>query len=182
MESSSKFFTYKEWLDLDSKNQNELVDGQLIMMAPPLLAHQRISVELSRQISNFLLNKSGEVFTAPFGVRLFKEKHTALQPDLTVVCDTSKLYCEGCVGAPDMVVEILSDSSSSYDKKVKLNLYLEAGVKEYWIVDPDDASVMALRLENGKYVASAFGREDLADVAVLQGCVIDLASVFKTPI
>jgi Uma2 family endonuclease len=81
-----------------------------------------------------------------------------------------------------MVVEILSESTSSYDKKAKLNLYLEAGVKEYWIVDPDDASVMALRLENGKYVVSAFGREDLADIAVLQGCVIDLASVFRTPI
>jgi len=97
---------------------------------------------------------------------------------MVVVCDKSKLDDKGCAGAPDMVVEILSPSTASYDIVVKTNIYMEAGVREYWIVNPETRTVSAHILENGKYNITYFGTDNPAKCHVLEGLEINLADVF----
>jgi Uma2 family endonuclease len=144
-------------------------------------------MNLSTQLNNFLKGKSceanlrqGEVLAAPCDVRLNAEDgdNTVVQPDILVVCDEAKLSEKGCQGAPDLVVEILSPSSESHDKVLKFNKYLQAGVREYWIVSPDSKTVSVFVLENGKYIASAYSLEDTLPSYVLEGCMIPLADIF----
>jgi Uma2 family endonuclease len=104
--------------------------------------------------------------------------NTVVQPDLVVVCDKSKLDDKGCVGAPDMVIEILSPSTEEYDKVEKFDQYLQAGVREYWIVDPVSKTVMVNILDDKKYYSATYAETDTVPVHVLEGCVIDLADVF----
>ena len=99
-----------------------------------------------------------------------------VEPDITVVCDPAKLDDRGCKGAPDMVIEIESPSTARYDRILKFNKYREAGVREYWIVDPEERAVFAYTLKNGEYTAAVY--EDTAPAAVLPGCEIDLGAVF----
>jgi len=173
-----KYYTYEDWLNLDDGHRYELLDGELYMMAEPSRRHQEIQMEMSRQIANYLVGKPCRVYPAPFGVRLFKGRHTAFEPDITVVCDRSKLTDQGCEGAPDLVVEILSPSTARFDKFTKFNEYLRAGVREYWIVDPDTKTVNVFGLKEGEYMAKAYGEADTIQVHVLDGCVIDLPLVF----
>ena len=102
-----------------------------------------------------------------------------VEPDITVVCDLSKLDDRGCKGAPDMVVEVLSPSTQRHDRLVKLGLYQRAGVREYWIVDPENKTVQVLTLTNGLLLPhEVYGRESVAKVNALDGCFIDLSKVF----
>jgi Uma2 family endonuclease len=115
-------------------------------------------------------------------VRLFpaadNSDDTVLEPDLTVVCDSAKLDERGCNGAPDLVIEIVSPTSARYDRVVKFNKYRQAGVREYWIVDPEERVVFAYVLKDGAYVASIY--EESAPVTVLPGCTVELSAVFGT--
>ena len=105
---------------------------------------------------------------------------TVVQPDISVVCDSSKTDGHGCKGAPDMVIEILSSSTAHYDRLVKFNLYQQAGVREYWIVDPAARIVQVHTLEDGAYHASvAYPSNASVPVGVLEGCNIDLSTVFS---
>lgn len=164
----------------------EIIDGNIVMMAPPSRIHQEISGELFRQLANYLEGKKCRVYAAPFAVRLFEKDsdtpqdvRTVVEPDLSVVCDRSKLDEHGCKGAPDLVIEILSSSTRRHDRLVKLRLYQRAGVREYWIVDPETRSVMVFLLENGFLrLHEDYGREDVAKVSVLEGCFVELAKVF----
>jgi len=137
-------------------------------------------MELSIQFGNFLKGKTCKLYASPFDVRLNTdgEDDTVVQPDLVVVCDPVKLDDRGCKGAPDLVLEIVSPSSSGYDKVVKLQRYLAAGVREYWIVDPGDKTLIVCILENGRYVANAYGDDAVVPVHVLEGCEISLQDVF----
>lgn len=172
-------YTYEEWLAMDDDVRSELLHGVIYMMASPSYSHQKVSMELSRQLSNFLVGKVCEVFSAPFDVRLYKKGDTVLQPDIVVVCDKSKLNSKGCEGAPDLVIEILSPTTASYDQVTKFNEYLKAGVLEYWIVDPDAKVLIVYRLKNDSYIANTYGEADTAPVGVLPGCTIDLALIFQ---
>lgn len=164
----------------------ELIDGYPVMMAPPTRAHQKAVMELSRQLANYLAGKKCEVYPAPFAVRLFERDEnrpedvdTLVEPDVSVVCDPSKLDDIGYKGAPDLVMEILSPTTQRHDRFTKFNLYQQAGVQEYWIVDPDNKSVQVFILDDGRYVAKDFGTvEDTLKVNVLEGCTIDLSQVF----
>ena len=156
-------------------------------MAPPSRTHQEISGALFAQLYNFLDGKKCRVYAAPFAVRLFErdgeapeDVDTMVEPDLSVVCDRSKIDKHGCKGAPDLVVEILSPSSLRHDRFVKLGLYQRAGVREYWIVDPEYKSVQVFTLDGGGSlrIAEEYGRGDVARVNVLDGCFIDLGKVF----
>ena len=179
-------YTFADVLTWDIDARIELIDGVPYMMAPPSTEHQRITGEIFRQVANFLVGKKCQAFPAPFGVRLFSRKEdtpddegTVLEPDITVVCDRDKLDEHGCKGAPDFIVEILSPSTQRRDRLVKLNLYRDAGVREYWIVDPDRKMVHTMVLDEGSYpVAQTFIAGDKVPVSVLEGCVIDLAPVF----
>jgi Uma2 family endonuclease len=163
------------------------------MMAPPVTRHQRVSGELFFYLKSYLTGKPCEVFAAPFGVRLFPEKDhsddTVVEPDILVVCDPSKIDERGCNGAPDLIIEILSPSTICKDRIFKFNKYLEAGVREYWIVDPDAKMVQVFILEKDRYITTGYRvfnaddpesklMSDMAPVTVLPGCTIDLKTVF----
>jgi Uma2 family endonuclease len=178
-----EYFTYADYLSWDGPERYELIDGEAYMMAPPSRMHQEISGELFGAIWEFLKGKSCKVYAAPFGVRLNpmedQSDDTVVEPDIVVVCDPSKLDDRGCNGAPDLVIEILSPSSSRYDRIIKFQKYLEAGVREYWIAEPEEKSLSVYVLKNGEYVASTYEDTDTVPVAVLPGCRIDLNAVFN---
>ena len=133
-----KTYTIEDIYALPDGQRAELIDGQMYMMAPPTTTHQRISYAIARKISDYIDNKSGscEVFLAPFAVFLDKDDQNYVEPDISVICDKNKLSDRGCEGAPDFIIEIVSPSSRRMDYSKKMGLYLEAGVREYWIVDP----------------------------------------------
>ena len=180
-------FTLADYLEWDEEDgRYELIDGEAYLMAPPTPLHQKTSGEIFRQLANFLEGKKCEVYAAPFGVRLFEREgdspedvDTLVEPDITVVCDKSKLDESGCRGAPELVMEVLSPSSRKHDRLVKLNLYQRAGVKEYWIVNPGEQTVEVLLLEAGRLVPHGFyEKNDIAKVNVLEGCFLELSKVF----
>ena len=179
-------YTLADALAWDEQDRVELIDGYPVMMAPPSRAHQKAVSELNRQLGNYLNGKTCEVYAAPFAVRPFErdgdfpeDVDTMVEPDITVVCDPSKLDDVGCKGAPDLVMEILSPSTQRHDKLTKFNLYQRAGIREYWIVDPASKSVQVFVLEDGHYAAADFGMAgDRLKVNVLEDCTIDLTSVF----
>jgi len=177
-----EYFTFADYQKWEDGVRYELIDGVPYMMSPaPSWKHQSISSEFHRQFANFLKGKPCKVLTAPFDVRLNgagDNDDTVVQPDLLVVCDRSKLDEAGCNGAPDMVIEILSPSTARHDRLIKFQQYRQAGVREYWIVDPDTKSVQACLLENGKYTVTAYGDTDTAPVNVLDGCMINFKDVF----
>ena len=171
-----EYYTYEEWLELDDDVYAELLDGSLYMMASPSRRHQGMITEFTRQFANFLYGKPCKIYPSPFGVRLAED--TVFLPDITVVCDPSKLNDRGCEGAPDLVVEILSPSTSRYDMCTKFREYLRAGVKEYWIVDPQTDILTVHILKDGSYVTDVYSNTDAAPVKVLPGFEVDLAAVF----
>lgn len=179
-------YTLADVLTWDEQDRIELIDGYPVMMAPPVRLHQKASMALSTQLNNYLTGKTCEVYAAPFAVRPFQrdgdaseDVDTMVEPDITVVCDPSKLDDIGCKGAPDLVMEILSPSTQRHDKLTKFNLYQRAGVREYWIVDPASKSVQVFVLEDGHYAAADFGMAgDTLKVNILEDCTIDLTPVF----
>jgi Uma2 family endonuclease len=175
-------YTYTDYLGWDEDVRAEIIDGKLIMMAPPLRQHQGISRNLLLKIGNFLEGKPCKIYAAPFGVRLFPQKDknddTVLEPDLVVVYDQSKLDDRGCNGPPDMIVEILSSATAQRDMLVKFRKYLQAGVREYWIVDGGTKTIHVCVLHDNQYRVSVYGEGQNAPISVLPGCEIDLKSVF----
>jgi len=177
----NKRYTYADYVSWDDDNRYELIDGVVYLMSAPTFEHQGISGELYRQLANFLKGKACKVFIAPCDVCLTglgDEDDTVVQPDILVVCDESKLDGKRCNGAPDMVIEVLSPSTSRRDLFLKLKKYQTAGVREYWIVSPDAKAVNVHILKNGQYVINSYGSTDTVPVFVLDGCNIELAEVF----
>lgn len=182
-------YTFADCLTWDEKEHIEIIDGEIFFMAAPSSRHQAISMEISRQLANYLEGKQCSVYAAPFDVRLFEkdgdapeEVDTVVEPDISVVCNRDKIDTFGCKGAPDMVLEILSPSSLRNDRLVKLRLYQRAGVREYWIVDPENKTVQVfLRDDAGVlYLYEDYGQGDVAKVNVLEGCFIELSKVFSS--
>jgi Uma2 family endonuclease len=189
-------YTYADYLGFDDDFRAEIIDGALFVMDPPATYHQDISMNLSVLLGNFLAGKPGKVYAAPFGVRLFpREDHsdkTVLEPDLVVLCDRTKLDQRGCNGAPDMVIEILSPSTARKDVLLKFYKYLRAGVREYWVIDPDTKTVQVNLLDQDRYDTKTYRgfdpeMMDEADrryaqesipVTVLPGLVMNLEAIF----
>jgi Uma2 family endonuclease len=176
------YYTYADYLEWDEGERYEIIDGEAYMMAAPSRIHQEVSGNLYYAIRSFLEGKPCKVYAAPFSVRLFPAKDnrddTVVEPDIAVVCDPSKLDERGCHGAPDFIIEITSSSTARYDRIIKFNKYREAGVREYWIADPDEKVVSAYLLKNGEYMAVNYDDTGAAPVRVLPGCVRDLKAVF----
>jgi Uma2 family endonuclease len=175
-------YTYADYLEWDENLRAEIIDGEVNMLATPTSDHQAVSMELSIQLGNFLKGKPCKVYAAPFSVRLFPKEDASddlvLEPDIAVICDASKIDKRGCNGAPDFIIEILSPSSLKYDRLVKFRKYQQAGVREYWIVDPETKLVQVNILDNGWYRTSVYDDTEKAPVSVLAGCEINLAEVF----
>jgi len=180
-QKEKEYYTYDDYAAWDTDERYEIIHGLPVAMAAPSAFHQAMSVELSRQFSNFLLGKPCMLFTAPFDVRLNADKRDdiVVQPDLLVVCDRTKLGIgKNLAGAPDFIIEILSPSNSRHDQVIKSRLYEEAGVKEYWIIDQERGCVYQYILKNGGYFVNYYGNTGTAPVHVLEGFEVDLAAVF----
>ncbi|MDR2859601.1 MAG: Uma2 family endonuclease [Mediterranea sp.] len=158
----NKRYTYADYLTWTDNKMRELLDGFIKIMSPaPTLTHARLTRKISYPMIRHIDKRKGkcEVFVAPFDVRLPKSKDvmdndkidTVVQPDICIVCDPAKLDKRGCLGAPDMIVEILSPATLKYDLNEKFNLYEAVGVKEYWVVSPAMGVNVFLLQENGKY-------------------------------
>lgn len=173
-------YTSEDYWNLPEGRRAELIDGQLYDMAPPSRMHQKISGGLYRIISNFILERNGtcEVYAAPFAVNLDAEDKDWVEPDISVICDPSKLDERGCNGAPDLVVEIVSPSSRRMDYFRKNTLYFESGVQEYWIVDPDRERTTIYRYQHDDVpVIIPFTEE--ARVGIFPGLTIQISELLK---
>jgi Uma2 family endonuclease len=188
---NGRHFTYTDYLKWDGDERWELIDGTPYSMTPaPGAAHQRILMELSRQFANYFHERPCEVFPAPFDVRLpggtssDQDIETVVQPDISVICDPRKIDERGGHGAPDLVVEILSPSTSQKDLKIKLPLYENASVKECCIAYPVEKIVMIFALQqNGRYGRpSIYGEKDIITTNLFDGLAIDLEPVFRDPV
>ncbi len=151
--AQEKHYTVKDIYNLPEGVRAELIDGEMYMMAAPGTGHQRILNYLSTEINLFIRKMDGncEVFPAPFAVFFNNDDKTYVEPDISVICDKSKLDDRGCNGAPDWVIEIVSPSSRAMDYLKKLFKYQTAGVKEYWIVDPMRKQVIVYRFDADEY-------------------------------
>jgi Uma2 family endonuclease len=183
----NKKYTYADYLTWLDDKRRELIDGFIKMMTPaPARKHQKISGYLFSGIYQYLFDKNCEVYHAPFDVRFVdKDKKdnkiiNVVQPDIVVICDLSKLDDRGCLGAPDLIVEILSESSKNRDLKEKYALYEKYGVKEYWIARPDEKSIEKFVLNSkGKYEQKGiFLEEDKISPYIFPDLEIDLKQVF----
>lgn len=186
LDKSSKKYTYKDYYSFEENLRCEIIDGVIYDMTPaPSRKHQEISGELFRQFANYLQEKPCKVYHPPFDVLLPNQNEqdeditTVVQPDLTVVCDKNKLVDKGCIGAPDLIIEITSKSTALKDFGVKLCLYEKVGVKEYWIVQPDLGLVMIYTLVNGSYGRNAsYFKEDPVKIGIFEDFTIDLKDLF----
>lgn len=154
----------------------ELIDGELWYLASPSRAHQRIVFALARGLADFIESHHGtcEVYPAPFAVNLFADESTFVEPDVSVICDQNKLSDRGCEGAPDFVAEVVSPSNPGMDYVSKLNLYQEAGVREYWICDPQQRRVLVYVFDS-EFVMQAYTFNAPVPSAVFPGFVFDFA-------
>ncbi len=184
--SKEERYTFADALTWDESERMELIEGVPMMMSQPSRIHQEISGEIYRQIANFLEGKKCKVYSAPFAVRLFEKAadrpdqvDTMVEPDISVICDFEKLDKYGYRGAPDLIIEILSPSTQRHDRLIKYNLYQQAGVREYWMVEPEYQTVQVCLLEDGVYrVREVYTAQDVAKINVLDGCFIELNKVF----
>jgi Uma2 family endonuclease len=181
-------FSYADYQNWPEGERFELIDGVPYDMNPaPNTEHQTIAGEIFGNIWQFLKDKPCRAFAAPFDVRFIEKADsednditTVVQPDITVICDEKKIDDKGCIGAPDLVVEILSPSTAYKDETEKLRLYEKHGVKEYWIVNPEAKYIMIYRIEDEKYGKPEYLTEkEILKSRVLVGLEVDLAEVWK---
>ncbi len=181
-------YTYADYLTWQVQERLELLRGKVFLMSPaPNLNHQRIVTKLTTFVSYHLLDHPCQVFVAPFDVRLPKlgtlpedQVYNVVQPDICVICDDAKLDEQGCNGAPDLVIEVLSPGNTRKEMRQKFSLYEEAGVQEYWLVSPTDPSLIRyVRNEAGIFIGKQpLTDEDSVETDMLPGLVVDLARVF----
>lgn len=167
--------TVEEIYALPDGKRAELIDGVMYDMASPSRMHQELLMYLSNAVYNHIKAHGGlcEVYPAPFAVFLFNDLYNYVEPDISVVYDPSKLDDRGCNGAPDWVAEIVSESSRTMDNLIKLGKYQQAGVREYWIVDPLSRTVRVYGFAPLAYGEYAFGQP--VPSGVLEGLTIDFA-------
>ena len=176
-EGQLKYYTIDDIYNLPDGQRAELIDGELYMMAAPDTKHQRLVMELSFRIRDYIGRKKGscEVFPAPFAVFLNADDDIYLEPDISVICDRDKLTDEGCKGAPDWITEVVSPSSRPIDYNKKLFKYRTAGVREYWIVDPEKNRIMLYDFENDSVAEYTFS--DKVKAGIFDDLEIDFSGI-----
>lgn len=181
-----KSYTYKEYLTYDEGERIEIIEGEIFNMSPaPSRIHQKIIMDISYKIRQYIENNKGscEVYVAPFDVILkndddkIENSKNVVQPDISVICDKSKLTDKGCTGSPDMIVEVISQFNPSNDYVRKLNLYEKFKVKEYWIVNPIKKSIFVYTLAHNGYDApTSYTFNDKIKVNIYDNLEIDFNS------
>ncbi|AYQ34010.1 Uma2 family endonuclease [Runella sp. SP2] len=184
-------YSYADYLKWTFEERLELIKGKIFNMSPtPARRHQKISRQLFTPISNVLDGKRCEVYSAPFDVRLTPLKgkkradnqiYTVVQPDICVICDIDKLDDRGCIGAPDLIIEILSPGNTKKEMRDKYEVYEENGVKEYWLVEPNDNAIFVYVLnDEGKYIGlRPFTEDDVITTSILPELEISVAKIFE---
>jgi Uma2 family endonuclease len=185
----SKQYSYADYLTWQFKERVELIKGLVFKMSPaPSRYHQEVLGNIHTFINMHLMGNRCKTYIAPFDVMLLDSKkkttnknvHTVVQPDCCIICDETKLIKGGCMGSPDMIVEVVSKGNSKRDVQQKFELYQENQVCEYWIVHPSEGTVTVFDLiENAYKLRKIYTDEDVIDVAVLPGFQIDLSKVFS---
>jgi len=172
-----EYYTIDDIYNLPDGQRAELIDGELYMMAMPGMIHQRIVMELSYRIRDYIERKKGdcEVFPAPFAVFLNADNEIFLEPDISVICDKNKLTDEGCKGAPDWIIEIVSPASRSMDYNKKLFKYRMAGVREYWITDYKKNQIMVYNFERDEMTDYTFS--DKVKAGIYEDLEIDFLGI-----
>ncbi len=184
-------FSYRDYCERTDDRRRELIDGLEYDMSPaPSRIHQKLSGELFVRIYNALKDGQCEVYAAPFDVRFSEDSaasdeeiFTVVQPDIVVICDASKLDERGCMGAPNLVIEILSPFTAAKDMKIKRDLYEKYGVSEYWLAHPTDKTFMIYRLKQDKQYAKAeiYAGRDMIESTTVPGLKIALTDLFGRP-
>lgn len=183
----TKTYSYADYLQWTFEERLELIKGKIFKMTPaPASIHQRISWVLSGELYSFLKGKNCQAYTAPFDVRLSRKGEkddnkvfTVVQPDICVICDDAKVDARGCTGPPDIVVEILSPGNNQKELRNKYEIYQESGVKEYWIISPQDESFLKYILVGGQYQSSRpMTIGDTVTTEVLPGFELSLDTIF----
>ena len=184
---SSLEYSYADYLKWKFEERVELIKGKIMKMTAPNRKHQDVSGNLFFTVKQFLFDKSCKVYVAPFDVRLpcknkstDEEIITVVQPDVCIICDTTKLDDKGCIGAPDLVIEILSPGNSKKEIRLKYEVYEEAGVKEYWIINPVEENVAVLLLNvSGKFEgARLYATGDIIYSNAVAGLTVNLSDIF----
>lgn len=172
-------YTEADYYALSEDIRAELIDGQIYYQAAPSRIHQEILSALHIKIGNYINSKGGpcKVYPAPFAVKLREDRKTIVEPDISVICDRDKLTDKGCTGAPDWIIEIVSPGNSSHDYIRKLNLYADAGVREYWIVNPMKSSIYVYHLEETKFETTAYTFQDKIKVNIYEDLWIDFTDI-----
>lgn len=172
---------YKDWA-LAPGERFEVIHGFAYAMSAPNERHQLVLGELCRQIANYLVGKNCKVFPAPYDVRLFYKENgsddTVVQPDIAVLCGNEKRGAEGCRGAPDFIAEILSPSNTAIEMERKFSLYREAGVREYWVLDPENNILRTYQFKDGAVLSGLYTARETAAPAIFDDLTVDLESVF----
>lgn len=177
-----RIYTIDDIYSLPDGERAELINGQIYYMAPPNTAHQRTLSFLHLKIGNHILENNGscEVFPAPFAVFLQAEDKNNntnyLEPDISVICDKSKIDDKGCHGAPDWTIEIVSPASRKMDYYKKLSLYQEAGVREYWIIDPVREIIVVYDFKN-EAPPTIYRFSDSVKVSIYENLFIDFTQL-----
>ncbi len=178
----NKIYTYTDYLSWKFTERVELIKGRIFRMSPaPSKKHQQISSILHGEIYAILKDRSCQIFSAPFDVKLSHgDEATVVQPDLCVICDSFKLTEQGCTGAPDLIIEILSPSNTEKEMRHKFELYEDNGVKEYWIVDYTHEYIIVYTLTQNGYVGSKpFVANEIVASAVLEGIRFPVEYIFE---
>ena len=159
----------------------ELIDGQIYFMTPPSFLHQRLVMQLSKIIANYIDSNNGlcMVLPAPFAVFLNNDDKTYVEPDISVICDRNKLDDRGCNGAPDWIIEIVSPSSIRTDYFTKLFKYRTAGVKEYWIVNPEKQQVLVYDFAGDGEKTNTYSFADTIQVGIYDGLFINVSNLIQ---
>ena len=181
----SKTYTYADYLTWQFSERVELIKGFIKKMSPaPNRKHQTLISNLHLLLHKKYNFKNCQVFLSPFDVRLpilsKKKNTTVVQPDICIICDESKLDEQGCNGAPDLIIEIISKSNSKHDVDTKFRLYEEASVPEYWIVYPDQEILNQYFLIDGKYIGNKpFARGENIACRIFENLIISIDDIFE---
>ncbi len=175
----AKAYTEDDYYALSEDVRAELIHGQLYYQDTPSRMHQATLGALYTIIRSYIKAKksSCHIYPAPFAVKLFNDRNTIVEPDISIICDPGKLTDKGCSGAPDWIIEIISPSASSCDYVLKLNLYMEAGVQEYWIVDPQNQTVLVYFFEKEAFQVKQYTFQDKVKANIYNDLYIDFTDL-----
>ncbi len=188
----NRTYSYADYLTWQFEDAIELIKGKIMLMSPaPNVKHQDISANLTALLHNFFKRQKCRVYVATFDVRLYDRKksilasediHTVVQPDLCVICNPELLDLQGCNGAPDWIIEILSKGNAKRDMQIKYELYQESGVMEYWLVYPEQQAIHQFVLdEHERYqLKHMYTEDDVATPQLFPELAIDLTEVFES--